>query len=318
MSDGWSIDVAELAIIMGNTADFGFIDPLDGLRYSRVWMLSAQNDTVVDVSVVKANEALYSLYLEHPSQMTAIYTIPGEHSQLTASTGSPCTFLGSPYINNCDYDAAGNMLQFLYNYSLSPPASNGSSLFTCKAQETSANTLESDLPACEGTTPAGAVLHGASGNLYSFDQGLFVGGGGWDSMWGLAETAYVYIPNACLQSGGDSTLCILHTAFHGCLQTTDQIGTLFITSGGYLPWADANNIVVLFPQAVSNALNPKGCFDWWGYTGTGYASQISVQPLAVRGMMDVLMGAPITPNRTMAEGEQYESIIAAAKANRKH
>ncbi len=35
----------------------------------------------------------------------------------------------------------------------------------------------------------------------------------------------------------------------------------------YLPWAEANNVIVLFPQAAKADLhdNPKACFDWWGY-----------------------------------------------------
>jgi hypothetical protein len=51
-------------------------------------------------------------------------------------------------------------------------------------------------------------------------------------------------------------------AFHA-LQTTADIGNDFMLYGGYLPWADTNNIVILFPQAEANTLNPKGCWDWY-------------------------------------------------------
>ena len=35
-------------------------------------------------------------------------------------------------------------------------------------------------------------------------------------------------------------------------------------SGGFNEWADAHDLVVLYPQAVADSLlgNPNGCWDW--------------------------------------------------------
>jgi hypothetical protein len=53
--------------------------------------------------------------------------------------------------------------------------------------------------------------------------------------------------------------------------------------------AAANDLVVLYPQVRRTVpLNPKGCFDWWGYTGPDYASQLGVQMHAVRGMLSAV------------------------------
>ena len=49
-----------------------------------------------------------------------------------------------------------------------------------------------------------------------------------------------------------------------------QVGTTFIEQSGYLPWAQANDIVLAFPQVVPGAANPFACWDWWGYTGAAY------------------------------------------------
>ena len=49
-----------------------------------------------------------------------------------------------------------------------------------------------------------------------------------------------------------------------------QVGTTFIEQSGYLPWAQANDIVLAFPQVVPGAANPFDCWDWWGYTGADY------------------------------------------------
>lgn len=57
--------------------------------------------------------------------------------------------------------------------------------------------------------------------------------------------------------------CRLHIAFHGCAQTLDDINTTFVTETGYNRWAEANNIVVLYPQAKATLTNPEGCWDWY-------------------------------------------------------
>lgn len=82
---------------------------------------------------------------------------------------------------------------------------------------------------------------------------------------GMASRMYLFVPPSCPETG-----CRLHVAFHGCAQAASQIGTTFVDQAGYLPWARANGIVVAFPQAVVQPLNPLACWDWWGYTGPDY------------------------------------------------
>ena len=42
----------------------------------------------------------------------------------------------------------------------------------------------------------------------------------------------------------------------------------------------------------------QGCFDWWGYSGPGYASRVGTQTLVIKRELDVLMGSAPTPNAT--------------------
>ncbi len=89
----------------------------------------------------------------------------------------------------------------------------------------------------------------------------------------LLETSYVFVPENC--AGGEQE-CALHLVLHGCAQSTEFVGTDFIELSGYLPWAEANDIVLLFPQvekSVVAPLNPYGCWDWWGYTDENYAKR---------------------------------------------
>jgi hypothetical protein len=101
--------------------------------------------------------------------------------------------------------------------------------------------------------------------LIEFDQGAFLPE---PEAHGMDARGYAYVPAACAE--GDT--CRLHIAFHGCEQTPDQVGDLYARMTGYNRWAEANGIVVLFPQAQiipSPPLdpfggNPKGSWDWWG------------------------------------------------------
>ena len=110
----------------------------------------------------------------------------------------------------------------------------------------------------------------------------------------MADTGYVYVPKAC----ADGQPCKLHVAIHGCKQNTSNIGTAYVTDTGYLPWADSNNIVLLFPQtiarndyALGGVVNPNACWNWWGYGGDdNYHTRIGYQIAAIRSMVDRLAG----------------------------
>ena len=97
---------------------------------------------------------------------------------------------------------------------------------------------------------------------------------------GLAQTAYIYLPQQPVA---------LHISFHGCEQTTQDIGLSYVKHAGYIEWADTNGIAVLFPQATQTSANPKGCFDWWGYTGPAYASNLGVQIQSIYEMIQAII-----------------------------
>ena len=68
-------------------------------------------------------------------------------------------------------------------------------------------------------------------------------------------------------------------------------GTTFVRNAGYNKWADTNNIIVLYPQAIASsplgfALNPNGCWDWWGYDDANCAIRSGRQMAAVKAMVN--------------------------------
>lgn len=128
--------------------------------------------------------------------------------------------------------------------------------------------------------PLAAPSPRPAGRLARFTQSRYAVFGS-----GLAREGFVYVPRSC--AGGAS--CRVHVAFHGCKQYADgPVGDRFVRQSGYLRWADTNRIVVLFPQTSPSAVNPKGCWDWWGYTGPTYATKLGLQVSAVRAMLDDL------------------------------
>lgn len=256
-------DIAPLVEAARRAADHGDIDPVGGLGSSRVWMFSGYNDGVVKRSAVERLRDFYRL-LAPESERFLRYDLPAGHAMITETAGADCPVTGGRFLSDCDYDAAGRLMQFLLGR-LRAPASS------------------------------------LSGRLAPFDQSEF-GPGGLRSL-ALSEAGYVYVPADC----GRGTRCRVHVALHGCNQSVEAVGEAFVRDAGYNRWADTNRIVVLYPQARATwgmPWNPYGCWDWWGYTGEGYATKRAPQIAAIRAMVDRLASgaAPATaPSATAAE-----------------
>jgi poly(3-hydroxybutyrate) depolymerase len=95
----------------------------------------------------------------------------------------------------------------------------------------------------------------------------------------------------------------LHIALHGCGQASGQIGEKYARLTQFNLWAESNRIVVLYPQAEvipGNFFNgyglaggnPKGCWDWWGYSSSDFLTKDAPQMAAIANMAEAL-GAPI-------------------------
>jgi poly(3-hydroxybutyrate) depolymerase len=101
--------------------------------------------------------------------------------------------------------------------------------------------------------------------------------------------AWLYVPASCAQG----QRCRLHVAFHGCNQGYSQVGDQFFRRSGLNEWADTNDILVLYPQAVpvltTTDVNGKGCWDWWGYDDARYAQRDGPQLRMVKRMVDRMM-----------------------------
>jgi poly(3-hydroxybutyrate) depolymerase len=130
------------------------------------------------------------------------------------------------------------------------------------------------------------TLHGAlrepaaaaDSRYLAFDQAGFGAGPG----SGMDSEGVAYIPEGCASGGGR---CAVHVVFHGCKQGREKLGDGFIKASGFARWAEANGIIVLFPQIRAASDNPNGCWDWWGYTGRRFLEKEAPQMRAVRAML---------------------------------
>jgi len=224
-----------------NFASQGQIDSTSNLAKSNVFIYSGTADTVVFPVVVKATQAFYQAF--NVKTLNTNYAVDSEHCMPTTNFGNQCTYLGSPYINNCNYDGAGAALQTIYS-NLKP----------------------------RGTANPN--------NIVSFDQSPYMPNGATPGSASMADQGFAYIPTACQFSNGKNNTCKLVFSFHGCQQTTADIGSDWYTDTGLNDWAESNNIIVIYPQVVKSYLlpsNPEGCWDWWGYTDSNYSVKSGIQ-----------------------------------------
>lgn len=223
------------------------IDPPGYLSRGRAWLFWGTRDRTVGPEVVDGLARLYGVF---NTKLMVVNDKPAGHAMVTHNAGNACDASEPPFINDCDYDAAGELLRYLLGELSPPPA---------KPQ----------------------------GRLIAFDQKAFADGNAY--ALSMADDGYAYVPNVC-----ETERCRVHVAFHGCRQGAATIGERFVREAGYNRWADSNRLIVLYPQVIARywwIYNPRGCWDWWGYTGTAYATRDASQIRAVMGMVERLAAA---------------------------
>ncbi|MEX1084849.1 MAG: PHB depolymerase family esterase [Steroidobacteraceae bacterium] len=222
------------------------VDDPSWLAPDRIWIFHGSRDTKVGAAV---SDSLLRFYREFvpPERMHYETGAPGALGCRAGGWGGAGGGAAAPWILDCQYDAAGFMLRFLYD----------------------------DL-----REPAGDI----TGELRTFDQGGYVAGG---MLASFEDQGFLFVPAECAAGRP----CRIHVAFHGCQQGSGFIGQTFARNAGYNRWADANRIVVLYPQVARSHVwpfNPRGCWDWWGYSGAGYATRNGAQLASVRRMLSAL------------------------------
>lgn len=230
-------------------AQAGKIDDLQNLSRSRFYIFGSSKDYVVNFKSGEKLAEFLSAFVP-PKNIYIRSNIPAGHGWVTKDFGSSCTAFGVPWILNCNFDMAGELLNQLYP-ELQPP----SRIFR-------------------------------SNEPFVFDQKEFSNGS--DSLFSFG---YIYIPQVCQSS---RVPCRLHVALHGCQMSPDYIENNFAHHSGLNSWAEANRIIVLYPQnAKNNSGNSNACWDWYGYTGPNFANRNGVQIQAIQKMLERILGTKL-------------------------
>jgi poly(3-hydroxybutyrate) depolymerase len=231
-------DVEALAAAVRARAQGGAVAPLDALAGDRVWILHGSDDPIVAPALAGSAADLY-LALARGQDLPISVTV--------------------------DVDR-----RFGHSF---PTLETGAA---CGAS------VSPFLGAC-GFDAAGEIFQAlfgapvgepgdAGGSLHRFHQRPYAAA---DADPLLADEGFLYVPAACAAGAA----CGLLTVFHGCDQSAEKVGDAFVRGAGFDRWADAYQVVVLYPQtrATYMPLNPKGCWDWWGYTGSEYDTRRGAQ-----------------------------------------
>lgn len=91
----------------------GSIDSLSNLEKASVYIFSGSKDTVVNPGVVKDTVQFYQKFVT-AGTIVSNFTVPAEHSWVTDTYKNKCAYLGSPYMNNCNFDTSGAFLNQFY------------------------------------------------------------------------------------------------------------------------------------------------------------------------------------------------------------
>jgi poly(3-hydroxybutyrate) depolymerase len=113
MASPAGIPTSTLVSTTNNWASQGLIDPVSNLQSSKVYMFSGTLDDVVKPGVM---DALKTYYHSFVPDANVVYKkdIASQHAMVTDDYGNACSFKGAPYINDCNFDLAGAILQQLY------------------------------------------------------------------------------------------------------------------------------------------------------------------------------------------------------------
>ena len=100
----------------------------------------------------------------------------------------------------------------------------------------------------------------------------------------MAVEGLMYLPTLC---AANMSSCRVHINYHGCGGTAPR--TTIPEHTGFNEWAEANNIIMLYPQV--GYISEDGCYDWTGKTGPKFDTKKGGQLQLVMRMLADLPNA---------------------------
>ena len=111
----WGVgDANTLSDKANSRAAKGEIDPIADVINDRVYLFSGTADRTVVPSIVKHAAEFYAKLGVPAANMKFINSLPAGHAFVTENEGASCERTGEPYVVDCDYDQAGELLKHIY------------------------------------------------------------------------------------------------------------------------------------------------------------------------------------------------------------
>jgi len=273
-------------------ADEGRIDSLSNWVGKPAYIFSGTADAVVYQCVM---ESVRSQLSQLGANVASEFSLPAAHGWVVDGRdfARPYSFPrcgnpGADFIEDCGFDLSSAMLSHLKG-------------------------------------PLWPLATAKPASFYWVRQSAFVPDGVRPAQVGLDEWALAYVPDACY---GDVGACALHVHYHGCggggKRTAQDVRPMLWIETPDL--AEANNIVVLYPQTVAASgyrPNPQGCWDWKGdYPSQRHAfdTHNGAQIRTVMGMVNNIAaavaqgGGPVFPPAEAAQMAKSNQSIVESKA----
>lgn len=261
------------------------IRPLDNFKFLKTYIYQGEFDTVVHKEMA---QQLISFYNENkiPNENIKLSKGEGGHNFPTDKENlNSCLAEKVPYISSCNKDVSKEILEQTTSTSYIKSEPSLDRIFIVDQNLDIKNKLKMEK---DWTQPAQSLA--PYGYLYANEKCLKTpsachlhvalhGCEMSDSYNKDFDDAYAEqvskYQNLSMRKKSKMIVNVLNLPY--IEQKTNMYGTLkFVMNAGYIDYAEKNNLMILFPQTwiteENYPYNPKGCWDWFGWTGSNYAT----------------------------------------------
>ncbi len=227
------------------------IDSIKNLKNDKVLIYRGTEDSVVDHSVSKASFELYKKLKLRKKNIRFIDDLKIGHAFPTVGFGNPChTPAKSPFISQCNYDAAKELLSYFYG-------------------------------------PLKDKDNNQNGAMLKFDQTRYFGNYNKSKLF-MQNKGLAFIPNSC-DKNTKCKLHIAFHGCSQTTDDIDLIYSTKTGLNEWASSNNIVVLYPQAKKSKSKLHNPYGCWDWWGYTGSDYYTKNAKQISVVKRTIDDLL-----------------------------
>ena len=261
----------------------GLIDDPASLRNTAVHLFHGTKDVVVTQPCMSDVLEQLKNYVSK-DKIKVVFNTSASHvwtlDHGTCACGA-CSWTGSNEccdVNNCAYDLSGDILRHIF-----------------------------------GGVPVKPRATAPASNLRWVNQQAFLPekNGTWTNA-ALMKWALVYVPTAC--QGAAVNDCKVHVNYHGCTRKKWQQRLLWERLLDLNEYGEANDMIVVYPQAAGDNITGTGCWNWgFKRDDTLFDTYKSAQLATVVNLVDGL-GAALTVGSALQREHDDAAVLAEISA----